>query len=208
MNTPADLKKAQSAAPKHTGFLLAFISTKDEETTEMVTEFIKEVAEEYNSVIVHTIDTDCADNSTLLSTFQITTSPTFITLLDKGTIEHIQGFDAPTVIGAVDALVTKATLYQKIDGIINQSKWVLFMKGNKDAPRCGFSRKMCDLLTNNGLSDFTTFDILGDQDVREGIKVYSKWPTFPQLYCDGELLGGLDVISEMVEAGEFAELLE
>jgi len=99
-------------------------------------------------------------------------------------------------------------LNEKIKRIINSSPIMLFMKGNPDGPRCGFSRQIVELLHSQGCAEFGHFDILTDEDVRQGIKTYSNWQTFPQLYMKGELIGGLDVCKELVEEDEFKELVE
>ena len=80
---------------------------------------------------------------------------------------------------------------------------MLFMKGSPDIPKCGFSSKICDLLQDEGFT-FDSFDILSDQEVREGLKKFVSWPTFPMLFVDGELLGGLDIIVEMQANGELS----
>lgn len=97
-------------------------------------------------------------------------------------------------------------LTQRIESIINSDRVVLFMKGNSEMPQCGFSANTVAILKHLGAS-FTTFDILQDMDVREGIKEYSNWPTFPQLYIGGKLVGGNDIITEMFEGGDLQELL-
>jgi len=80
------------------------------------------------------------------------------------------------------------------------------MKGSPDTPRCGFSRKIVELLQGEKVA-FTSFDILGDEEVRQGLKAYSNWPTYPQLYADGKLLGGLDIVKELHEEGELRDSL-
>ena len=89
---------------------------------------------------------------------------------------------------------------------MTQSDVVLFMKGVPDAPRCGFSRRIVGLLREQGVQ-FSSFDILQDESVRQGLKVLNDWPTFPQLIVKGEFVGGLDVVKEMVDNGELKELL-
>ncbi len=89
---------------------------------------------------------------------------------------------------------------------MQQDKVVLFMKGSPDAPRCGFSRRIVALLKNQNIT-FTHFDILTDESVRAGLKVLNNWPTFPQLIIKGEFVGGLDVVTEMVDNGELQELV-
>lgn len=89
---------------------------------------------------------------------------------------------------------------------MTKDKVVLFMKGSPDAPRCGFSRRMVNLLAEQEAS-YSHFDILSDDSVRQGLKTLNNWPTFPQLIVNGEFVGGLDIVQEMVENGEFKELL-
>jgi len=104
-------------------------------------------------------------------------------------------------------LETEEELNGRMRGIMNSDKVVLFMKGSPDAPRCGFSRQTVEILRKNEVT-FTHFDILQDEAVRQGLKKLNNWPTFPQLIIGGELLGGLDILREMEENGEFQEALE
>jgi len=83
---------------------------------------------------------------------------------------------------------------------------VLFMKGTKTMPQCGFSLQVAQILTHLGVN-FKDINVLEDMSVREGIKVYSNWPTIPQLYVKGEFIGGCDIVREMFQAGELQELL-
>jgi Grx4 family monothiol glutaredoxin len=89
--------------------------------------------------------------------------------------------------------------------IVTSKKIMLFMKGTPEEPRCGFSRKVVNVLKEQGV-EFGSFDILSDERVRQGMKTYANWPTFPQLYVKGELLGGCDIILEMNENGELKEV--
>ena len=97
-------------------------------------------------------------------------------------------------------------LNKRLQGLMQQDKVVLFMKGSPDQPRCGFSRRIVALLRDQGVQ-FSSFDILTDESVRAGLKVLNNWPTFPQLIVNGEFVGGLDIVQEMVENGEFKEIL-
>jgi Grx4 family monothiol glutaredoxin len=101
----------------------------------------------------------------------------------------------------------KEHLNGRIKRLLESQPVMLFMKGDRDAPRCGFSRKVADALASNGL-EFGTFDILSDESVRSGLKEYSNWPTYPQLYVKGELVGGCDIILEMNETGELKSAVE
>jgi len=95
---------------------------------------------------------------------------------------------------------------EKIEGLIQQNQVVLFMKGTPQAPMCGFSSKTVGLL-DSIVSDYTSVDVLQDQDIREGIKTYGNWPTIPQLYIDGELVGGCDIVTAMFNSNELHEML-
>ncbi|CAK0782671.1 hypothetical protein CVIRNUC_005866 [Coccomyxa viridis] len=99
------------------------------------------------------------------------------------------------------------SLEQRVDQLINKQPVMLFMKGTPDAPRCGFSRKVVDALQSAG-ERFGTFDILTDEAVRQGIKKVSNWPTFPQVYVGGELLGGCDIIMELQQTSELKETID
>ncbi len=106
----------------------------------------------------------------------------------------------------VNPSLMEGELKERIEGVLNSDKVVLFMKGNADAPQCGFSANTVAILRHLGKS-FSTFDILQDMDIRQGLKEYSNWPTFPQLYIGGKLVGGNDIITEMYESGDLAEVL-
>mmetsp|Transcript_76855 Transcript_76855/g.178247 ORF Transcript_76855/g.178247 Transcript_76855/m.178247 type:complete len:360 (+) Transcript_76855:57-1136(+) len=97
-------------------------------------------------------------------------------------------------------------LEERLRELINKAPVMLFMKGNPEQPRCGFSGKMVQLLGDNNV-EFSTFDILSDEDVRQGLKTYSNWPTFPQLYAKGKLIGGLDIAQELAQEGSLLEEL-
>merc|ERR1719453_150421 len=96
---------------------------------------------------------------------------------------------------------------ERIETMISENKIMLFMKGNKLFPQCGFSNTAVRILQSI-TEDFETFDVLADNDVREGIKTYSNWPTIPQCYIDGEFVGGCDLLIEMYQNGELAEMVE
>ncbi|CAM9177426.1 unnamed protein product [Ectocarpus sp. 13 AM-2016] len=100
----------------------------------------------------------------------------------------------------------KENLESRLKRLMTSSPIMLFMKGNPDSPQCGFSRTAVGLLREVGV-EFGTFDILADDEVRQGLKKLSEWPTYPQLYCGGELVGGLDIMKEMKQAGELEAAL-
>eukprot|EP00285_Hemiselmis_virescens_P006989 CAMPEP_0173390998 /NCGR_PEP_ID=MMETSP1356-20130122/16886_1 /TAXON_ID=77927 ORGANISM="Hemiselmis virescens, Strain PCC157" /NCGR_SAMPLE_ID=MMETSP1356 /ASSEMBLY_ACC=CAM_ASM_000847 /LENGTH=169 /DNA_ID=CAMNT_0014348509 /DNA_START=29 /DNA_END=538 /DNA_ORIENTATION=+ len=98
-------------------------------------------------------------------------------------------------------------LHGAIDKVIKDNKIILFMKGNKDFPQCGFSNTAVQVLTTCG-AQFEAVNVLENENIRQGIKAYSNWPTIPQLYIGGEFIGGADIMIEMYNSGEMKELVE
>jgi len=101
----------------------------------------------------------------------------------------------------------KEDLNTRLGKLINHAPVMLFMKGSPEAPQCGFSSKIVDILKKNDV-EFKSFNILADEEVRQGLKTYSNWPTFPQLYAKGKLIGGLDIVKELAEDGELLDTLQ
>ena len=96
---------------------------------------------------------------------------------------------------------------EKIQNLINDNKVCLFMKGTPDAPQCGFSMAVSNVLKHLNV-DFKGINVLEDENLRQGIKNFSDWPTIPQLYVKNEFIGGCDIVKEMYESGELAKLFE
>jgi monothiol glutaredoxin len=96
---------------------------------------------------------------------------------------------------------------QRIDQMVKGHRVMLFMKGTAQFPMCGFSGRAIQLLKASGATDLKTFNVLEDEEVRQGIKDYAQWPTIPQLYINGEFVGGSDIMMEMYESGELAAAL-
>lgn len=101
-----------------------------------------------------------------------------------------------------------SSVLDKISEQINNNKVVLYMKGTPKFPMCGFSGRVVKILSLCGIKDFFSVNILEDEEVRQGVKEFSNWPTIPQLYINGEFIGGSDIIAEMYESGELQELLQ
>ena len=99
------------------------------------------------------------------------------------------------------------TVNEKIKSIIDSNEIVLFMKGTPDAPECGFSMAVSNILKHLKVK-FEGINVLESDEIRQGIKNYTDWPTIPQLYIKGEFVGGCDIIKEMFEKGELKELLK
>uniref|UniRef100_A0A8C5QLF3 Glutaredoxin 3 n=1 Tax=Leptobrachium leishanense TaxID=445787 RepID=A0A8C5QLF3_9ANUR len=110
--------------------------------------------------------------------------------------------------GELDKTCPKVqTLEDRLTSLINKAPVMLFMKGSKQMAKCGFSRQILELMNNTGVG-FETFDILEDEEVRQGLKTFSNWPTYPQVYVKGELIGGLDIIKELKESDELTSVLK
>ena len=98
------------------------------------------------------------------------------------------------------------TTNEKIEQMLTDNKIVLFMKGNPQAPQCGFSARAAAILAELDAT-YHSVDVLQDQEIRQGIKDYGQWPTIPQLYVNKELLGGSDIMMEMFESGELKDAI-
>ena len=96
---------------------------------------------------------------------------------------------------------------QRIDQLVKTHEVLLFMKGNASFPQCGFSGRAIQVLKASGVTELKTVNVLEDDEIRQGIKDYANWPTIPQLYIDGEFVGGSDIMMEMYQSGELQQLI-
>ncbi|NWH48109.1 GLRX3 protein, partial [Fregata magnificens] len=135
--------------------------------------------------------------------------PTYPQLYVAG--ELIGGLDIVKELEASGELDTVCPKTQKLEDrlkiLINKAPVMLFMKGSKQMAKCGFSKQIIEIINSTGV-DYETFDILEDEEVRQGLKTYSNWPTYPQLYVKGELVGGVDIVKELKESGELLPILK
>ncbi|MBU6230206.1 MAG: Grx4 family monothiol glutaredoxin [Cyanobacteria bacterium REEB459] len=100
-----------------------------------------------------------------------------------------------------------ASVQQRIDQLVKTNKVMVFMKGTKLMPQCGFSNNVVQILNILG-APFETCDVLADPDIRQGIKDYSNWPTIPQVYLNGEFVGGSDILIELYQNGQLQEMIQ
>ncbi|KAI0346242.1 glutaredoxin [Trametopsis cervina] len=192
-----------------------------------------ELARKYPQLLVLKVDAESQED--IAESFNVESVPTFVILRGHTLLGRIAGADAaaltdtiakhvhtpssvvpqshtekapapPTEIEA-EKLESEAQLDERCRSLMTQSRVVLFMKGVPDAPRCGFSRRIVALLRDHSI-EFAHFDILKDESVRARLKVLNDWPTFPQVIVNGEFIGGLDILQEMVENGEFDEVVK
>ncbi|OBZ72521.1 Glutaredoxin-3 [Grifola frondosa] len=194
-------------------------------------EVVLELAKKYPQVL--TLQVQAETQSDITESFDIEAVPSFVILRGHTLLDRIAGADAATLTESIakhspcpssvtplsdtdrspaapdvysDKQETQEELNQRLRSLMGKDKVILFMKGSPDQPRCGFSRRMVALLRDQGV-EFGSFDILEDENVRAGLKVLNNWPTFPQLIVNGEFVGGLDIVQEMVDNGEFKEIL-
>ncbi len=104
-------------------------------------------------------------------------------------------------------MTSTQTTQEKIQQLIDQNNIVLFMKGTKQFPQCGFSGRVVQILKSYKVN-FLDINVLQDNDIRQGIKDFANWPTIPQIYVKGEFIGGCDILGEIHESGELLELLK
>lgn len=96
---------------------------------------------------------------------------------------------------------------ERIENLVKTNKVMVFMKGNKLMPQCGFSNNVVQILNALG-APYETLDVLEDNEIRQGIKEYSTWPTIPQVYIDGQFVGGSDILIELYQSGELQQMVE
>ena len=171
-------------------------------------EEVSEWADRYNVTAVPTVLFLHGD--TIVERLEQAVEPVNITLAFQKllSIRTVQEMDdttttmtMPTSVAAVDP---ETALNRRLHQLIRSDAVMVFMKGTPTAPRCGFSRQVVEILQDHGVP-FGSFDILMDETVRQGLKTYSDWPTYPQIYVNGELQGGLDILKELAEQGNLAE---
>lgn len=142
---------------------------------------------------------------------QVEAVPTVIFFQNGKAVDRIDGVDVAGLTMKCKKLVgeveeSKEKLEERLKGLINKAKVMIFMKGDRMTPRCGFSKQLIAIINETGVA-YETFDILTDETVRQGLKTYSDWPTYPQVYVSGELVGGLDIIKELLQNGELLTTL-
>ncbi len=178
----------------------------------------KALSEKYQTINFYLVEAEIVPE--LSEKLEVTKVPTFVAYFGKDFVGKVEGVNPADLSNLVKSLsiaesssfaITEqsgstADLNVKLDKLINSAPVMLFMKGTPSEPKCGFSRQIVEILKTNAIP-FASFNILTDEEVRAGLKVYSDWPTYPQLYVKGALVGGLDILKEMQSSDNFkAEL--
>jgi Grx4 family monothiol glutaredoxin len=155
-------------------------------------------------------DVDAEQVADLSLHFMVEAVPTFILIRNGQEVSRVNGAKADQLAQSVERQlgqpIDENDLKARLEKLIQSSPVMIFIKGTPTAPRCGFTKQLLSILHEQQVG-YEHFDILEDEVVRQGLKEYSNWPTYPQVYIGGELVGGLDIIKELIESGQFQELL-
>ena len=178
---------------------------------------LQEMPSVYKNVQVAYVDCDEAED--LVDELNVDTVQTVVVLHPIGSearsTEKIEGIRAETLTELVEKEnkaydgwyeLEKKKAFRDIEAHIATYPFFIFIKGSKEEPKCKFTRRLVEMLRKPGY-DYRTFNILADQRIRQWLKVYSNWPTFPQMYIDQKFVGGIDVVTELVEGDEFDEMV-
>lgn len=207
-----------SAVEKNNGLTVVHFTAEWAPQCGQMNEVISELAKQSELKDVTFAMVPAEDLSEVSLKFNIAAVPTVVLLRGGQVVDRVDGANAADLTTKVKIQAAKSSLVStapavpaedlntRLKRLVNSAKCILFMKGSPDAPRCGFSRTTVELLGKHE-ADYSTFDILTDEEVRQGLKTYSNWPTYPQLYVDGELVGGLDILKEMDASGDLAPML-
>ncbi|KAJ2449016.1 glutaredoxin [Coemansia sp. RSA 2336] len=185
-----------------------------------VSQVIQDLAAKYTKTKFFRIE---AENFEHISEgYEISAVPTVIITQKEKVVGRINGVKIAELVDEVNKHCAEANgvsvqasalqpkpeqdLNTRLKDLIESAPVMLFIKGTAAQPRCGFSKQLIGLMNEHNIK-YGYFDILKDEQVRQGLKEYSDWPTYPQLYIDGELVGGLDIVKEMIKSGELMEMV-
>uniref|UniRef100_A0A3B3TEQ2 Glutaredoxin 3 n=1 Tax=Paramormyrops kingsleyae TaxID=1676925 RepID=A0A3B3TEQ2_9TELE len=182
---------------------------------EQMSGVLEELAKEHPQVTFVKLEAEAVPE--VSEKYEISSVPTFLFFKSGGKIDRLDGAHAPELTKKVQRLASSAAqpagaggppkvdLNERLRRLINAAPCMLFIKGSAQEPRCGFSRQMVQILKDHSIQ-FSSFDILSDEEVRQGLKTYSNWPTYPQVYVNGDLVGGLDIVKVRAVITELAVL--
>ncbi|CAL1263252.1 unnamed protein product [Larinioides sclopetarius] len=192
-------------------FIVLFFHVEDSAECNLMNQVITELQNDDKNKNAAVIKINASKDVEICKKYKVTVIPTFVfinsKLLGSNVVDNLVGANGPLFSKQFEEQVGKLKeLKDKLKKLIETAPIMLFMKGDRELPRCGFSKQVIALLDKHKIS-YETFDILGDFEVREGLKKYSNWPTYPQLYVKGELVGGLDILKDLEENGELEETL-
>lgn len=207
-------------------FLVLIFDAQFTGQQDIVDESIKALLESpelRDKIVLATVDVE--ENNDLATELSILSVPMAACIIKGETIKKVDNLEPLKLVTIVHEELRKCALLSTSDIagskvedpkeqfdkylklLVNRAPVMIFMKGEPKAPRCGFSRQLVEILGKHNIS-YETFDILQDEDVRQGLKEFSDWPTYPQIYAKGEFVGGLDILKQMEETGELEATLK
>eukprot|EP00915_Cephaloidophora_sp_WS-2016_P000154 GHVH01000243.1.p1 GENE.GHVH01000243.1~~GHVH01000243.1.p1 ORF type:complete len:233 (+),score=41.40 GHVH01000243.1:27-725(+) len=183
-----------------------YFHVSNDDTSKMLTDMIEDLEQDCKSISFGVGRDDSGDVSKAAAEYEIATIPTVVLFKGGTELARVSGPQFPLIVRMVQDAENgrykskKSDIEQRCYQIVNSAPIVVLMKGAKENPFCGFSKTLVKMLNDYNI-DFDGFDIFTDEDVREAIKRLYNWPTYPQLYANGVLVGGLDVIKDIVAEG-------
>eukprot|EP00029_Vermamoeba_vermiformis_P002554 TRINITY_DN12932_c0_g1_i1.p1 TRINITY_DN12932_c0_g1~~TRINITY_DN12932_c0_g1_i1.p1 ORF type:complete len:227 (-),score=75.21 TRINITY_DN12932_c0_g1_i1:68-748(-) len=192
------------------------------EPSKQMNTVLGQLASQYANVKFGTVEAEEVDDVT--EKYKVESVPTVLFLKHGEVAESVKGSNPPEVVKklasfAQSAVTTgvaqapapkteasKEQLHARLTALVNQAPVMAFIKGSPDAPQCGFSAKFCKILKDSNI-EFGHFNILSDETVRNGLKEFSNWPTYPQLYVKGKLVGGFDIVKQLAESGDLLDAI-
>lgn len=203
-------------AEARSNLVVLHFSAKWSGECDQMNDVLRELAKDPHYVNVRFLVVEAEDLVELTEKYKVVNVPVFIFFKNKARIDTLEGVNALELCKKVKNLVeatvsmpseeSEEDINVKLQALVNQAPVMLFMKGSPDEPRCGFSRTIIGILNEHNI-DYSHFNILSDENVRQGLKKFSDWPTYPQLYHKGELIGGLDIVKELSESKELQKML-
>lgn len=188
---------------------MVYFRTADAAPCTQMDGVVSTLQRKYDAIAFRAVDVDVSKWA--IKSLYITHVPTLHLVAGGRVVDRLKGVSAADVTRRVVWLSTSDAGSQ-LDSAVHSAQRLgsitLFMKGTPSAPRCGFSRQMVALLQAQGIESFATFDILEDQAIRQRTKEIAEWPTYPQLYAGGTLIGGLDIARELANEGELKKEIE
>ncbi|KAJ2744236.1 glutaredoxin [Coemansia sp. BCRC 34301] len=192
------------------------------EGCKQVASVIDELAKKYTETQFFKVEAEKFED--ISEAYKISAVPTVILAQRAKIVGRVDGANVPGIVTEVSSACAAANgiksgpasttapakfkqdLNTRLKGLIERAPVMVFIKGTASQPMCGFSKKIVRMLNEQNIK-YGYFDILTDEEVRQGLKEYSDWPTFPQLYISGELVGGVDIVSEMIESGDLMAMI-
>ncbi|XP_069140493.1 glutaredoxin-3-like [Argopecten irradians] len=218
----SDVKSFEEALDRAGGQLVVVhFSAQWAPQCKQMNEVLEELSKDTQGAISQFFKLEAEDLPELSEKYEIVAVPTFIFFKSKSQVDRLDGANAAELTKKVKTLSSlsyiptpklpptapkKQDIDERLKVLVSSAPVMVFMKGVPEEPKCGFSRQLVQILNERKIK-FSSFDILEDDEVRQGLKKFSNWPTYPQIYANGELLGGLDIVKELVETGEFESQL-